>query len=77
MKQKICTPRPKIFFLVQAKRLAESCKLWTGLVVLTGPEKLPHKATCVSVFLENPRFQPDAKVLTRLNTNHSKVLNLL
>jgi len=48
--QKIRTPQPKIFFQVQATRLAVSFELLTGLVALTGPEKFSRKATCVSVF---------------------------
>jgi len=32
---------------LQATRLAASYELLTGSVVLTGPEKFPHKATCV------------------------------
>jgi len=54
----------KNFFRVQTKRLAASFETLTGLVALTGPEKFPRKATCVSVFFFwNPQKRPDAKVL--------------
>jgi len=36
---------------VQATRLATSFELLTELVALTGPVKIPRKATCVSVFV--------------------------
>jgi len=49
---------------VQTTRLAASFELLTGSVALTGPEKFPRKATCDPVFFcENPRNQPDAKML--------------
>jgi len=44
--QKICSPKQKIFFRVQATRLAESFELLIGSVALIGPEKFPRKATC-------------------------------
>jgi len=43
------TTRPckqKMFFEVQATRLAESFQLLTGSVALTGPEKFQRKAMC-------------------------------
>jgi len=45
--QKTCTPKQKIFFRVQTRRLAASFKTFTGSVEHTGPEKFPRKATCV------------------------------
>jgi len=35
---------------VQATRLSTYFGTFTGSVALTGPEKFPRKATCVSVF---------------------------
>jgi len=50
---------------VQATRLAASFETLTGSVALTGPVKIPHKATCVSVFfLGNPQKRPVVKVLS-------------
>ena len=37
----------KIFFRVQTRRLAASFETFTRSVEQTGPEKFPHKATCV------------------------------
>jgi len=42
--KKPISPNQKIFFRVQTTRLAESFELLTRSVVLTGPEKFPHKA---------------------------------
>ena len=57
-------PNQKIFFQVQATRLAASVELLTGSVAHTRPVKFPRKAMCVSVFfLRNPQKQPDAKEL--------------
>jgi len=45
-------PQPKIFFLVQTKRLAASFDTSTRSVTRTGAEKFPRKATCdPAVFL--------------------------
>jgi len=49
---------------VQSTRLAESFEPFTGSVVLTGPEKFLHKATCdPSVFLRTARINLGTKVL--------------
>jgi len=45
--QKIHIPQAKNFFWVQTRRLAASFETFTGSVEPTGPEKFPHKATCV------------------------------
>jgi len=51
---------------VQATRLAVSFKLLTGSVALTGQEKFPHKATCVSVFFS--QTSPKAAGRQSVNT---------
>ena len=57
-------PNQKIFFRVQTTRLAESFELLTGSVVLTGPEKFPHKAMCdPAVFAWTAWINPGSKVL--------------
>jgi len=45
--KKTATPKQKIFFRVQTRRLAASFETFTGSVEHTGLEKFPHKATCV------------------------------
>jgi len=44
------TPNQKNFFRVQTRRLAVSLHTSTRFVTLTGAEKFPRKAMCVSVF---------------------------
>ena len=47
-------PKQKYFFRVQTRRLATSFEIFTGSVEHTGPEKFPHKATCV-FFRKSPK----------------------
>jgi len=50
-------------FWMQTRRLAASFD--TLSIALTGPEKFPHKVTCVFVFFSRSRQKrPDAKVLS-------------
>ena len=65
--KKSAFPKQKIFFQVQAARLAASFETLTGSVALTGPEKFPHKATCVPVFFpwKSPKVAGRQSVLLK------------
>ena len=62
--QKPASPKQKIFFRVQTRRLATSFETFTGSVEHTRPEKFRAKPRAFKRFFsENPRILADAKEL--------------
>jgi len=63
--QKKRTPKAKIFFRVQTRRLAASFETFTGSVEHTGLEKFSRKATCVQAFFfrKSPKPSGHQRVL--------------
>jgi len=59
---------------MQTTRLAASFETFSGSVPLTGPEKFPRKATCVSVFLswKSPKVAGRQSVNIKHNTCSTK-----